>query len=258
MKIVVCIKQVPGEGTIEINPETGALARIGEQTEMNPYDLGGLEIALQIKETLGYGEITAITMGPPAAEQVIRQAFAMGVDKGILLSDIAFSGADVMATAYTLARKIEGEKPDLVICGRQTTDGDTGQVGAALAQEMRIPNMSWVNDIVAVDAQSITVSQRLLDSKVTAQVLYPCVISVEKDIRSPRLPSLKLKLKAKKMPIEVAGLADVDHIQSDRCGFKGSPTNVRKIFTPQKNTKKNIIACSPEEAAKIILRERLN
>ena len=193
MKIVVCIKQVPGTAQVEIDPETGVLKRDGVESKMNPYDLYALETALRFKQSVG-AEITVVTMGPPQAESVIREAFMMGVDNGVILSDRRFGGSDVLATSYTLAQGIAATGGcDLILCGKQTTDGDTAQVGAELAEFLGIPHVTSVCKIREVTEKDITIDLDLPLHVETAKIKYPCILTVEKGIFEPRLPSLKLK-----------------------------------------------------------------
>ncbi|HEY8500420.1 MAG TPA: electron transfer flavoprotein subunit beta/FixA family protein, partial [Clostridia bacterium] len=176
MNILVCIKQVPGTNKVEVDEQTGVLKRAGIESKMNPYDLYALETALRIKERVG-GTITVLTMGPMQAESIIREAYMMGVDEGYILSDRTFAGADVLATSYTLSQgiKIIGNF-DLIICGKQTTDGDTAQVGPAIAEHLDIPHVAWVSKINEVDDRKITVEQDLAESVECVELYYPCLI----------------------------------------------------------------------------------
>lgn len=237
MNIIVCIKQVPGTMKVDIDPETGVLKREGIDSKMNPYDLFALETALKIKEKLG-GIITAITMGPPQAEAIIKEAYMMGVDDGYILSDRNFAGSDVLATSFTLSQGIEniGEY-DLIICGKQTTDGDTAQVGSAIAEHLDIPHVTWVRAIEHVDETSIIVEQNMADSYEVVELNYPCLITVEKDINSPRLPSYRKMLQTKNKPINYLTINDLKVKSKERYGLLGSPTQVERIFQPQSNTK---------------------
>jgi len=236
MDIIVCIKQVPTTSKVEVDEETGVLKRAGVESKMNPYDLYALETALQIREKLG-GTITAITMGPPQAEAVIREAYMMGVDRGFLLTDRRFAGADVLATSYTLSQgiKVIGEY-DLIICGRQTTDGDTAQVGPAIAEYLDIPHVAWISRINEVSETSLVVEQNLADSVEVVEVGYPCLITVEKDIVQPRLPSYRLKLKTRDWPVKNLVLEDLPDQDETKYGLKGSPTQVERVFPPEQNT----------------------
>ena len=162
MKIVVCMKQVPASSKVDIDPETGAMKRMSGETRTNPYDLFALETALQIREKVG-GTVTVLTMGPSQAEEMMRDAYTMGADDAVILSDRKFAGADVLATSYALAQGIQViGGADLIICGRQTTDGDTAQVGPAIAEHLTIPHAAWVAEIVDVNEKAIQVRQDLV------------------------------------------------------------------------------------------------
>lgn len=148
MKILVCMKQVPAGTKVDIDPETGAMKRMSGATRTNPYDLFALETALRIREQQG-GTVTVLTMGPPQAEEMMRDAYTMGADDAVILSDRKFAGADVLATSYALSQAIQVlGGADLILCGRQTTDGDTAQVGPAIAEHLHMPHAAWVSEIV--------------------------------------------------------------------------------------------------------------
>jgi electron transfer flavoprotein beta subunit len=241
MNILVCIKQVPGTNKVEVNEETGVLKRDGVESKMNPYDLYAIETALWIRERTG-GIVTALTMGPPQAQAVIREAYMMGVDEGFLITDRKFAGADVLATSYTLSMGIRaiGEF-DLIICGKQTTDGDTGQVGPALAEYLGIPHVSWVKHIEQVDSASIIAEQDLAESTATVKLPFPCLITVDKDIMQPRLPSYRKKLATKNKEVAVLTFNDFADQNEGNYGLSGSATKVERIFPPQSNTDKVIL-----------------
>ncbi len=236
MNIVVCIKQVPGTNKVDIDPETGVLLRNSASSKMNPYDLYALESAFVIKKITG-GKITVITMGPPQAESIIREAYMMGADEGYIMSDMAFAGSDVLATSYTLAQGIEliGDY-DLIICGKQTTDGDTAQVGPAIAEHLNIPHVTWVNSIGSVTESSIVVQQNMAESYETVNLRYPCLVTVDKGIYTPRLPSYRRMLSTKDVPVKFISLKDLKNSNPADYGLNGSPTQVERIFQPEHNT----------------------
>ena len=236
MKILVCIKQVPGTSRVEIDEETGSLKRSGVESKMNPFDLFALETAIQIRDMAG-GTVSVLTMGPPQAEAVIREAFMMGADAGCIMSDPAFAGADVLATSYTLSQgiKVMGGF-DLVICGKQTTDGDTAQVGPSIAEYLDIPHVAWVSRINKVDHRSISVDYEINDSIHTVKMDLPCLITVEKDIMQPRLPSFRKKLLTKKREVRALGLNDLFDNDAGKYGARGSATRVERIFAPESNS----------------------
>ena len=193
MKILVCMKQVPAGTKVDIDPETGAMKRLSGETRTNPYDLFALEAALQLREKVG-GSVTVLTMGPPQAEEMMRDAYTMGADDAVILSDRKFAGADVLATSYALSQGITAIGDiDLIICGKQTTDGDTAQVGPAIAEHLGIPHAAWVSEIVGADSESIQVKQDLVSVSQTSKIPYPCLITVDKDMCVPRLPSYLLQ-----------------------------------------------------------------
>ncbi len=234
MKIAVCIKQVPETTEVRINPETNTLIREGVASITNPFDEFAVEEALLTKEKYG-GEVHVLTMGPPQAIEVLKNALAVGSDKVYLLSDRAFAGADTLATAYTLAKAIEKIGAiDLVICGKQAIDGDTAQVGPGIATRLGIPQLTYVSKVREIDvANKRIVVERLLENgrEVVASSL-PALITVVKDINEPRLPSLLGIKKAAKAQIPTWTAKDIS-VDENRAGLKGSPTWVSKIFTPE-------------------------
>ena len=236
MEIVVCVKQVPGTSEVEVDPVTGVLKRDGVDSKMNPYDLFALETALRIKKE-NNATLKTITMGPPQAKKVISESFSMGVDEGAIVSDRKFGGADVLATAYTLAQGIKKiGNPDLIICGKQTTDGDTAQVGPEIAEDLNIPHVTNVTKIIEVGEKSIVVETDLPTTLEVCEISYPCLLTVEKDIFQPRLPSFKLKMETKDKEIPMITLKDMDDTDEKHYGLNGSATQVIRIFPPEPNT----------------------
>ena len=235
MRILVCIKQVPASSRVEVDPVTGVLKRDGADAKMNPYDLFALETAFSLRETCG-GEVTVLTMGPPQAEAVIREAYAMGADKGILLSDRAFAGADVLATAYAISCGAKSTGPyDLILCGKQTTDGDTAQVGSEIAEVLGIPSLANVLSLSLNKNDAISVTMDMGDSVLNADVKLPCLIAVDKDICQPRLPSYVKKKATADREVMILGFSDLEGADKNRLGLGGSPTQVGRIFPPEKN-----------------------
>ena len=240
MRIVVCIKQVPDTTEVEIDPERGTLVREGVPAVINPFDLYAIEEALRLRERYG-GEILALSMGPPQAQSALRDAIALGCDAGILLSDRVFAGADTLATSYTLSQAISKiGSYDLIICGLKTTDGDTGQVGPGLAEELGIPHSSYVRKIVEFTGSELTVERTLDEISQTVVLPVPCLITVTKEINEPRLPSFKGKMAARKAEIPVWTSQDLDG-EKDRFGADGSPTKVVEVFQPTSDKKPEII-----------------
>ncbi|OPX44385.1 acryloyl-CoA reductase electron transfer subunit gamma [Ruminiclostridium hungatei] len=235
MNIIVCIKQVPGTNKVEVDPVTGVLKRDGVDSKMNPYDLYALETALKLKEAHG-GTVTVVSMGPPQAKQIITEAFAMGADEGILLSDRKFGGSDVLATSYTLSQGISKlGHMDLILCGKQTTDGDTAQVGPEMAEYLDIPSISNVKKILEITDKSITVEMDMANTVEIAKVEFPCVLAVDKDIYQPRLPSYVKKMATKNNEIKIITFNDLDDQDEKKYGLNGSPTQVQRIFPPEAN-----------------------
>ena len=232
MEIFVCVKQVPAANKVQVDEITGVLKRDGVACKMNPYDLYALETALQLKEAHG-GRVVAGSMGPPQAERVLREALEMGADEGYLFSDPPLGGADVLATSYALAQAIRSVGDfDLVLCGKQTTDGDTAQVGPAIAEHLRIPHAAWVSAL-AVRENGLQVEQQLQERVETVWMPFPCLVTVEQGIFTPRLPSLLRGRKVRALPIPVLGLGSFLDTDPAHYGLKGSPTQVERIFPPE-------------------------
>ncbi|HPZ26918.1 MAG: electron transfer flavoprotein subunit beta/FixA family protein [Bacilli bacterium] len=249
MKIIVCIKQVPGTSEVEIDPVTGVLIRDARNTKMNPYDLYAIETALRIKGLTG-ATVTAISMGPPQAEQVLREALWMGCDDAVLLSDRKFAGADVVATSYTLSSGIKKQGGfDLIVCGKQTTDGDTAQVGPEIAEHLRIPHISYVDRLVEIKDKSLVVSVSMDKTTEEWEIDFPCLITVDKGIFTPRLPSYKRGREFKDYKIKVLTFADMEDQDENHYGLKGSPTQVERMFPPERITDKEVWRGDSEELA---------
>jgi len=190
-------------------------------------------------------------MGPPQAEAVIKEAYMMGADRGCLLTDRKFAGADVLATAYSLSQGIRKMgNYDLIICGKMTTDGDTAQVGPEIAEYLEIPHVANVRKIHKIDEDAITVEMNMAESVEIQEVQLPCLITVEKDINQPRLPSFRLKLKTVDRPIERITFIDLEDQNEMHYGLNGSPTQVLKIFPPPANTTNETWEGSNEELTK--------
>jgi electron transfer flavoprotein beta subunit len=231
MHFVVCIKQVPDTANVRIDPKTNTLIREGVVSIINPFDMYAIEEAVRLKEKLG-GKATAITMGPPQAENALREAISLGIDQGILISDRAFAGSDTWTTSYTLAlalRKIGDYTA--ILCGKQASDGDTAQVGPGIAAHLDLPQITYVRKIETIDAQQIVAERLMEDGFEAISAPLPCILTVVKEINEPRLPSLKGKLAAKKAQILHWKAADLA-CEAAKIGLDGSPTKVMKIFTP--------------------------
>lgn len=246
MNIIVCIKQVPDTQDIRINPETNTLMREGVQSIVNPFDMYAIEEALRIKEKLG-GKITVISMGPPQAGEALREAVSMGVDDMVLMSDRAFAGSDTWATSYTLAKGIQKlGKFDLIICGKQAIDGDTAQVGPGIAANLDIPQVTYVKKTEDIKEGMARFERMTEEGFEVIETPLPCLITVVKEINTPRLPSLKGKIKAKQAIVATMTAKDIG-AAPEKLGLKGSPTVVRKIFTPPKRTGGQILQGDTQE-----------
>lgn len=236
MRIIVCIKQVPATSNVEVDAETGTLKRIGQSTKTNPYDLAAIETALRIRAVAG-GTVTALSMGPRQAAEMMRDAYRMGVDEAVVLSDQKFAGSDVLATSYTLSQGISAlGGAELIICGRQTTDGDTAQIGPAIAEHIGIPHIAWVNAIEKVTDDAIIVKQEFASLYQVSEMRFPCLITVEKNINVPRLPSYRLKLATADRPVRFLSFDDLSDQNMSRYGLIGSPTTVERMFPPESKT----------------------
>ncbi|MGO9951951.1 MAG: electron transfer flavoprotein subunit beta/FixA family protein [Dissulfurispiraceae bacterium] len=253
MNCIVCIKQVPDTAEVRINPETNTLIREGVPSIINPYDLHAVEAALQVREKVG-GKVTVITMGPPQAEQALRETVSMGVDDIRLISDRAFAGSDTWATSYTLSKAIEKLGYDIIFCGKQAIDGDTAQVGPEIAEFLNIPHVAYVKKVEDVSASSIKVHRLMDDGYDVVESSVPVLLTVVKEINIPRLPSLKGKMAAKKAIIEKMDAntigADIDNV-----GLKGSPTQVKNIFAPQTKHDRKILEGNLEQQIDALIEE---
>jgi len=232
MQVLVCIKQVPDTTRVEIDEKTGSLMRGGVDSKINLYDLHALEAALTLKER-HQADITVLTMGPPQAETAIREALALGADAGCLLSDRAFAGADVLATSYALSQAVQALGDfDLILCGKQTSDGDTAQVGPALAEHLNIPHAAWVTEISSLDGAAITAVQDMGDSLQQVRLPLPCLLTLEKGTATLRLPSFRRKRQMEAVSITHLILDDLPDQDPMHYGADGSPTRVERIFPP--------------------------
>lgn len=255
MRIVVCIKQVPStEAKVQMDPVKGTLIREGVESVVNPFDEYAIEEGIRLRERYG-GEVTVISMGPPQAKDALKTALAMGADKAVLLSDRAFAGSDTLATAYTLSLGIKklGEV-DLVICGKQATDGDTAQVGPGLAQRLGLRQLTYVSKIREIDQEGKRIVAETLGDSGTRVVMaaLPALITVVKDINQPRIPNIFSIKKAARAEIPVWGASDLGE-DPKLFGFDGSPTQVIRIFTPPPREGGHVIEGDvPDAVAKLL------
>ena len=254
MHIIVCVKQVPDTKDIKLDPLTNTLKREGVESIVNPFDMYAVEAALMLKDEWG-GTVRAVSMGPPQAKEALREVVSYGVDEAVLFSDRAFAGADTWATAYTLSKGIRklGDF-DLIICGKQAIDGDTAQVGPGLAEQLDLPYVTFVRRIVSLDLKSRSmVVERLMDDGYdVVEVNLPALITVVKEINEPRVPSLKGKLKAKKIDIPLFSAADLG-VDPESVGLAGSFTQVVEVFAPKARENRVILEGETETQVEKLL-----
>jgi len=240
MNIVVCLKQVPGTTEVKIDPVTNSLIRQGIPNIINPFDTYALEEGVRIKEKSG-GKVTVLTMGPPQADAALREAISLGADDTILLSDRAFATADTWATANTLAGAIKKiGQYDVIICGRQTVDGDTGQVGPEMAEMLGVPFLAYVSKIEEIKDKYIRVTRAIEEGHEVLETTLPAVITVAKEINTPRLPSLRGIMKSKNHKITTWTNTDLA-LDPKSVGLAGSSTQVIKVFFPKRVNKAEIL-----------------
>lgn len=251
MKILVCVKQVPDTTEIKIDPVTNTLIRAGVPSIVNPFDAYALEIAARIKDANPGTEITLLSMGPEQAKDALRECLAVGGDKAYLCSDRQFGGSDTLATSYILASAIEAieekeGKFDIIFGGKQAIDGDTGQVGPEIAAHMGLAQVTYASE-VSVEGDSIIVKRESDQGYDRISVQKPAVITVVKTAFDPRYPTIKSKMASRKKEITVITANDMPKIDLTRCGLKGSPTKVKKTFTPVRT--KSCVKIAEEAAA---------
>lgn len=251
MKIIVCIKQVPDTNEVKLDPVTGTLIRDGIPSIINPDDKAGLEAALQLKDSLG-AEVSVVSMGPPQADAVLREAMAMGADKAYLISDRAFGGADTLATSSTIAAAIKNLEYDLIITGRQAIDGDTAQVGPQIAEHLGIPNVSYAEDL-KVEGNTVIVKRQYEDRYHTIKVQMPCLITALGELNEPRYMTPGGIFDAyREKEVTVWGVNDIQ-IEPERLGLKGSPTKVAQSFPKTLKAAGTKVQLDPEESANFII-----
>jgi len=245
MNVVVCIKQVPGTTEVKIDPQTNTLIREGMESIVNPFDMYALEEGIRLKER-HQGKVAALSMGPPQAEEALKEALALGVDEAFLLSDPAFEGSDTLATSYILAKAIAKlGQADIIICGRQTMDGDTGQVAPQLAEQLGLPFISYVSQIEEVREGYMRVQRMVEEGHQVVEMPLPGVISVVKEINVPRLPSLRGLMKSKQAQIPVWTAQELG-VDMNKVGLSGSLTQMVKLSYSQRTRWGEILQGSPE------------
>ncbi len=254
MHIVVLVKQVPDTSEVKINRETNTLIRDGVPSIINPYDMYAIEEALRLREKHG-GKVTAFTMGPPQAAEALKEAVSLGVDDAVLLSDRSFAGADTWATSYALSQGIRklGDF-DLIIAGKQAIDGDTAQVGPETADMLGIPFVAYIRKIEQVKGYKMVVERLMDEGHDVVETSLPALISVVKEINQPRVPSLRGKMKAKSLKVTIWNAKDIN-ADENKCGLKGSPTKVVRIFPPAPRGQREILTGNMEDQITTLVRK---
>ncbi|KML46287.1 MULTISPECIES: electron transfer flavoprotein subunit beta/FixA family protein [Bacillaceae] len=240
MHIVVCVKQVPDTKIIKINPKTNTLDRRSAPAILNPYDAHAVQEAVKIIKTLGKGTISVLSMGPPQAVAVIKKSIEIGADRGFLISDRAFAGADTLATSYALSKALERiskDMPvDLILCGKHAIDGDTGQVGPGIARRLDIPPVTNVIEVAEVNEgeKTILIKRKITNGYELIKAQIPCLLTVEKEINSIEYSPMPNMIKAARYEPVIWSVNDLEGVDRTQLGLKGSPTIVGKMFTPPK------------------------
>ncbi len=256
MEMVVCVKQVPDTTEVKIDPVTNTLVRQGVPSIVNPFDKNALEAALQLKEKNG-GKITVVSMGPPQAKDALKECLAMGADEAYLVSDRAFGGADTLATSYTLAAALNKiGKFDLILCGKQAIDGDTAQVGPEMAEHLGIPHITCCSKF-EVTGDVMRVEREHEEGYEVIVGKMPLLVTVVKSANEPRFATVRGTMKANRKEIPVLTLADLE-VDEKRIGLKGSPTQVKKIFTPPSRSGGEMIQAEDAREAISILIQKLS
>ena len=251
MNIVVCIKQVPNTNEVKLDPVTGTLIRDGVPSIINPDDKAGLEAALRLKDATG-AHVTVLSMGPPQADAVLREAMAMGADDAVLVTDRAFGGADTLATSTTIAAALKKIPYDLIITGRQAIYGDTAQVGPQIAEHLNIPNVSYAEEI-QVEGDTVTVKRQYEDRYHVVKVKMPCLITALSELNQPRYMTPGGIFDAyREKQVTVWGLNDIE-VDTDKIGLKGSPTRVFKSFPKSLKAAGTVVQLDAEDAADYML-----
>ncbi|MDP4181502.1 MAG: electron transfer flavoprotein subunit beta/FixA family protein [Bacillota bacterium] len=257
MNIIVCVKQVPGTNEVKMNKETNTIIREGVEAIINPFDTYALEEGLRIKDKTS-GKVTVMSMGIPTVADLLKETIALGADETVLLSDRAFAGADTLATSYALSMGIKKlGSYDLIICGKQATDGDTAQVGPSLAEKLKIPHSTYIRKIEEIREGYIRCQRMTEDGYEVIEMSLPAVITVVKEINEPRLPSIKGMMRAKKANVTVWTADDIN-ADKNLCGLRGSPTQVVKTFVPVHEVQSEMLEGTPQEQAKSLVDKMIN
>ncbi|MET3290759.1 electron transfer flavoprotein subunit beta/FixA family protein [Brevibacillus fluminis] len=258
LHIVACIKQVPDTKIIKMNPKTNTMDRSSAPAILNPYDAHAVEEAVRLKARYG-GTVSVVTMGPPPAVKAIKKCIEIGADEGYLVTDRAFAGADTLATSYTVTKaleKISKIKPiDLILCGKMTIDGDTGQVGPGIARRLDIPPLTNVKKVESVNKEEgyCVIHRKLEDGYEVIQSTLPCLFSVEKDINDIPYSTMPNMLRAARYKPVVWSVNDLEDVDRTLFGLKGSPTIVAKVWPPEKPKGGEMLAGgSKEQVARLL------
>ncbi len=257
MNVLVCIKQVPDTTEVKIDKKTGTIIREGVPSVINPSDKHAIEEALLLREKFG-GKVTVLTMGPPQSREALHEAIAMGANRGILLTDRKFAGADTLATSYTLARAIkkleEKEKFAIILCGSKSIDGDTAQTPIELAETLNIPQITYATNIVIRD-NKVRAIRNVEDGYELVETEMPVLITILKEINSPRYPTIKGIVQSfQKGNITVWTANDIG-LDEKKIGLSGSATQVQKVFTPEAKKQGNILQGNPKEIVEEIIKQ---
>lgn len=257
MRILVCVKQVPNTNEVKIDPVKKTLIRDGVESILNPDDDNALEAALQLKDKYEGTKVTAISMGPPQASEVLIECMAKGADNAVLLSSRAFGGADTWATSNTIAAAIEkiGEY-DIIFAGRQAIDGDTAQVGPQIAEKLGIPQVTYVEEIIKCEEGKVVVKRQLEDGYEIIEIPTPCLLTAIKELNTPRYMTVKGIYDAYGNPdrIQVWNENDIP-VKPDEIGLDASPTKVFRSFTPDPKGKGIMIEGTPKQVAEKLIEE---
>ncbi|MGO4888166.1 electron transfer flavoprotein subunit beta/FixA family protein [Anaerobacillus sp. MEB173] len=258
LHIVACIKQVPDTKVIKMNPKTNTMDRASAPAILNPYDAHAVEEAVRLKKKYG-GKVSVLTMGPPPAVKAIKKCIEIGADEGYMISDRAFAGADTLATSYALYKALEKigniDPVDLVICGKMTIDGDTGQVGPGIARRLDIPPLTSVKKVVEVNKEQgkMIVHRKVEDGHEVIQSTLPCLLSVEKEINEIPYSPMPNMLKAARYQPTIWAVDDLDGVDRKQLGLKGSPTIVSKVWAPEKPKGGKMLTGSSKEQVEHLL-----
>ena len=238
LHIIVLAKQVPDIERVQFDKDTHWVDRKSTDSEINPFDLNAIEAAQQMKEKLG-ATVTVISMGPPSAEAVLRECIARNADRGILVTDEKLKGSDTLATSRALAGAVKKVGDfDLILCGEKTVDGDSSQIGPEVAERLNIPHMAFVSEIADVGEDKINVTVETASGSLRAESPFPVLVTCTKELNTPRLPSLKDKMRARKTETEKWSAADV--AEESKVGAAGSATEVTAIEVPPEKKRKSI------------------